>query len=162
MVPRYGRETRDKERAREREIRSNRRNKSPYLTRNGTLWHFSMDGYRWILSPQSWREEETERVEQSIEKGARWFLLCYERNCARTTKRTGSGGINGRGRQIKRRMKERWRLDEETGPSSDGTRGPSRIRLSLKKFSPRKRAVRPPLSLSLLRTSPFVFDKEEG
>jgi len=25
---------------------SNRENKSPYLTRNGTLWHFSMKSYR--------------------------------------------------------------------------------------------------------------------
>lgn len=47
---------------------------------------------------------------------------CYERSL-RTTKRRRVQGINGEERQTKRKMKERWRLDEEMVLSSDGTRG---------------------------------------
>lgn len=43
------REEEEKE-AREKEILLDQRNKSPYLTRNGTLWHFSMKSHGWILS----------------------------------------------------------------------------------------------------------------
>lgn len=119
--------SRTKKRKRESKTHSNRGNKSPYLTRNGTLWHFSTVSYEWI-SPSG----ETEGVGRSAEKGTRWFLLRYERSCG-----LPRGWVRGdkRTRRIdkkknERKMKTGWRNGPVLRWHGDRLKS-----VSLKKFS---------------------------
>lgn len=145
---------------RKNETRSNRGNKSPYLTRNGTLWHFSMDGCGWILPLQDEGKKRQRGWSKVQKKEPDDFYFAMKETADYQENRVR--GINGRERQIKRRMKGRWRLDEETGPSSDGTGTVSNPFLWRSFLEGNERCSPSLFFVYSPSRSPFVFDKEEG